>query len=592
MVEDFRRPIRIANCSGFYGDRLSAMAEMLRGGEIDVLTGDYLAEVTMLVLAKNRIKDPVAGYARTFLTQIEPLVDEIAARGVKVVVNAGGLAPAILAERVRSICLAQGVNLSVAHIEGDDVRPALARLQEEGHVLAHLDSAEPLVTWPYEPLTANAYLGGWGIVDALKSGADIVICPRVTDASLIVGPAAWWHGWVLEDWDMLAGAVAAGHVIECGTQATGGNFSGFNAFERLQNPGFPLAEVAYDGTSIITKHPNSGGVVTTDTVLAQLLYEIQGTDYLNPDVVTHLDTLKVAAEGPDRVSISGTRGAPPPATTKVAITAIGGFQNAVVFAMTGIDVDAKAKLIERAFRTWAKDQSDVAELRFEMIGTPADDPTSQLAATTLLRVSIKGSADVAGRAFFDATIELGLASYPGLFMLGEANRNASMFGIYWPTLLLQSKLDHRTVLADGTTLHAPIPPSATLQEPQVKKEDNLRCDWGSTEFIPLASIANMRSGDKGGNANLGVWVRTERAYNWLRSELTVDALRELLPDTSELQIDRYELPNILALNFVIRGLLDDGATATLRIDRQAKALGEYVRSRRWPIPVDLIGCPS
>ncbi len=592
MTGNFRRPIRIANCSGFYGDRASAMAEMLRGGEIDVLTGDYLAEVTMLVLAKNRIKDPAAGYAKTFLSQIEPLVGEIAARGVKVVVNAGGLAPAVLAERVRSICLAQGADLSVAHIEGDDVQPALARLQAEGHTLAHLDSAEPLASWPYEPLTANAYLGGWGIVNALKSGADIVICPRVTDASLIVGPAAWWHGWALEDWDLLAGAVAAGHVIECGTQATGGNFSGFRVLECLQNPGFPLAEIAYDGTSVITKHADTGGSVTTDTVLAQLLYEIQGTDYLNPDVVTHLDTVKVAAEGPDRVSISGTRGAPPPATTKVAITAIGGFQNAVVFAMTGLDVDAKANSIERAFRTWAENKPDVAELRFETIGTPADDPASQLAATTLLRVSIKGSAVVAGRDFFDATIELGLASYPGLFVLGDANRNASMFGIYWPALLLQSQLDHRTILADGTTLRAPVPPSGTLQVPRLKKKDLPQRDWGRTEFIPLASIANMRSGDKGGNANLGVWVQTERAYHWLRSELTVDALRAILPDTSALHMDRYELPNILALNFVIRGMLDEGATATMRIDRQAKALGEYVRSRRWRIPVDLIGSPS
>ncbi|SEK03738.1 Protein of unknown function [Sphingomonas sp. OV641] len=581
-----RRPVRIANCSGFYGDRLSAMAEVLRGGDVDVITGDYLAEVTMLVLAKNRLKDPSSGYARTFLTQIDPLLEEIAARSVKIVVNAGGLNPAGLAATVRDLCAKRQVMLNVAHVEGDDVLDRLDDLQAAGHRLEHLDTGKPLTDWGTPPLTANAYLGAWGIVAALKAGADIVICPRVTDASVIVGPAIWWHDWAMDDWDRLAGAVVAGHIIECGTQATGGNYSGFAKIPDMIRPGFPLAEIDADGSCVITKHAGTGGAVTTGTVTAQLLYEIQGLDYLNPDVTVQLDTIRLEDCDDNCVRVIGTRGAPPPATTKVAMTALGGFENSMMFVLTGLDRDKKAKLVEDGFRALLQGAS-IDELRFDHIGGLSEASGDQLGVTSLLRVSVKGAEHAVGRAFFDASVELGLASYPGLFSLRTGSRAANAYGVYWPGMLPQSVLEHEAVLADGTRIAAPQPPATSLpREPVAKTPSD--AVFGATRAAALGELFDARSGDKGGNANVGLWARDDAGYRWLEAELTPDVIRELLPETRELIIERHDLPNLRAVNFVVRGLLGGGATETLRFDSQAKALGEYVRSKVVELPVALL----
>lgn len=562
------------------------MEEVLRGGEVDVITGDYLAEVTMLVLAKNRLKDPETGYAKTFERQIDPLLEEIAARGVKVVVNAGGLAPATLAERLRRTCGARGVPLSIAHVEGDDLLPRLDALQEEGNPLSHLDTGKPLSSWGHRPLTANAYLGAWGIVAALGAGADIVICPRVTDASVVVGAAAWWHGWPLDQWDALAGAVAAAHVIECGTQATGGNYSGVAAIADPIRPGFPLAEIAADGSSVITKHPGTGGAVTAGTVTAQLLYEIQGLDYLNPDVTVQLDTIQLEELGQDRVRLYGTRGTPPSVTTKVAITALGGFENSMMFVLTGLDRAEKAHLLERGFRAQLVD-ADLTALRFDLIGGVDPRPADQLAATSFLKVSAQGSEAAVGRNFFDASVELGLASYPGLFSLRAGTRGATAFGVYWPAVVFQDLLAHVAVLADGTRLEAARPPVMAWIELRQPATTYTERDWGDTVDAPIGTAFDARSGDKGGNGNVGIWAKDDLGYEWLVSKLTVETLASLLPETAGLTIERYALPNLCAVNFVIKALLDGGATETLRFDTQAKALGEYVRSKVMALPLAL-----
>ena len=288
-----------------------------------MLTGDYLAELTMLILWKARRKDPDRGYATTFLRQMEDVLGTCLERGVKIVANAGGLNPAGLAAKITELSARLGLTARVAYITGDDLIPALPDLQAAGHELVNLDTGLPLAKADLPVVTANAYLGGWGITAALQAGADVVVCPRVTDASLVTGPAAWWHGWRHDDWDALAGAVAAGHVIECGPQATGGNYSFLDEITDRRYPGFPIAEVAADGSSVITKHDGTGGVVSVGTVTAQLLYEIGEPAYLNPDVVAHFDTIRLTQQGPDRVELTGTRGSPPPDTLKVAINMLG-----------------------------------------------------------------------------------------------------------------------------------------------------------------------------------------------------------------------------------------------------------------------------
>ena len=581
-----RRRIRIGNCSGFYGDRATAMADMARDGDIDVLTGDYLAEVTMLILGKARAKDTTKGYAATFLQHLDAALEHLVANGIRLVVNAGGLNPAGLAVATRELIARRGYDLRVSHIGGDDVFGRLDALQQAGHSLPHLASGQPLSSWPHQPLTANAYLGGFGIARALANGADIVITGRVADASVVVGPAAWWWSWTPNDYDALAGALAAGHVIECGPQATGGNFSGFRTIADLVQPGFPIAEIDADGSAVITKNPGTGGTVTRDTVTAQLLYEIGEPAYLNSDVTTHLDTAALTDLGDDRVQIRGVRGSAPPATTKVAITGVGGWENSMLLALTGSDLDAKAALIERAVHRYT-DAVDGLDVAIDRIGQAQHDPDSQNAGTELLRIAVQGTKETAGRAFSSRMVELALSSYPGLYTLGPP-QPGSAFGVYWPALLDQALLEHtvhhhdgtREVIALGATVRESTPPAVT-QTAQTTWSDEL-------VVTSLGEIVHARSGDKGGDANVGVWVRDPQAWEWLRSTLTVDELRRLLPETRELPIERYELPNLGAVNFVIRGLLGTGATSSLRLDAQAKALGEWLRSRSIKVPKSLV----
>ncbi|MDT5153798.1 MAG: hypothetical protein QOI01_5531, partial [Mycobacterium sp.] len=362
-------PVRIGNCSGFYGDRHAAMREMVTGGELDYVTGDYLAELTMLILARDRAKSPDRGYAKTFLTQLEESLGTALDRGVKIVANAGGLNPAGLAAAVRALAERLGLAVNVAHVEGDDL---VGRAEELGFGSV---------------LAANAYLGAWGIVDCLNAGAHVVVTGRVTDASVIVGPAAAHFGWTRSDYDSLAGAVAAGHVIECGTQATGGNYAFFTDLPDLLHLGFPIAEIDADGSSVITKHPGTGGLVGVDTVTAQLLYEIGGPRYANPDVTLRVDSLALRDDGPDRVRISGIRGEPPPPTLKVSLNAVGGFRNAMTFVLTGLDIEAKADLVRRQLEAGLTVKP--AELQWTLARTDHPDADTEEAASALLRCVVR-----------------------------------------------------------------------------------------------------------------------------------------------------------------------------------------------------------
>ncbi|MEU6759538.1 acyclic terpene utilization AtuA family protein [Streptomyces sp. NPDC046685] len=625
-----RRPLRIANASGFYGDRFSALREMLTGGPLDVLTGDYLAELTMLILGRDRLKDQSLGYAKTFLRQLEEGLGLAHERGVRIVANAGGLNPAGLADAVRDVAARVGVPVRVAHVEGDDLTP-------------------------YEgALTANAYLGGGGITACLRAGADVVVTGRVTDAALVSGPAAWWFDWAPDDYDRLAGAVVAGHVLECGTQATGGNYAFFTAHD-VRRPGFPLAEIAEDGTAVITKHPGTGGTVSAGTVTAQLLYETQGVRYLGPDVTARLDTVRLTGDGPDRVRITGVLGEPPPATLKVGVTRIGGWRNEIVFVLTGLDIEAKAALV----RAQLSDALEgVASADWTLSRTDHEDAPTEETASALLRLVVRDpSPDLVGRALTSAAIELALGSYPGFHVTAPPGP-AQPYGVFTSALAPADAVPHTAVLPNGTRVPVPAaarslslsetgapapdpgprgsapdpsgapPPAprasnageAGLSAPPAPVERGSGRSPGSpaspeaeasapgrspagpadhaplgavspagpTTRAPLGAVAGARSGDKGGDANVGVWVGSPDAWDWLRAALTVEALQDLLPETRGLAVVRHELPNLRALNFEIRGLLGDGVASGHRFDPQAKALGEWLRARHLDIPTHLL----
>ena len=622
--------LRIANCSGFYGDRLSAAREVVEGGPIDVLTGDWLAELTMLILHKSRERGRPA-YARTFVQQMEEVLATCLERGIKVVSNAGGLDPAGCAAAVRDLAEARGLSPTVAWVEGDDLMGRLDELAGAGIDLVNLDTGEKLDEVGATPVTANAYLGAWGIKEALDRGADVVITGRVTDAAVIVGPAAWHFGWDRTDWDELAGAVVAGHVIECGTQCTGGNYAFFREVPGIEHLGFPVAEVHADGSSTITKHPGTGGLVSVGTVTAQLLYEIQGLEYANPDATVRLNSIRLDADGPDRVRISSVRGLPGPDQVKVAVNYEGGWRNTMTFVLTGLDVEHKAEVAERTLWSLvpggreAFDDVDVQLVRHDR-----PDPATNDDAQALLRVTVRDrDRDKVGRAFSGKVIEMVLASYPGFFTTTPPS-DASSFGVYWPALIPSSFPHHVVVVGDERIDVAPppteppalvrrtakpradapapgqpkvAPPTASTHPETISAllEDlsklRLHGDEGGetywdeeeTAAVPLGLVCGARSGDKGGNANVGVWVRSEDAYDWLQWFLTVDRLRGLMPaETEGLEVERFELPNLLAINVVVHGLLGRGVAATARTDPQAKGLGEYLRAKVVDVPVRLL----
>ncbi|MFF4524278.1 acyclic terpene utilization AtuA family protein [Streptomyces bluensis] len=591
------RTLRIGNASGFYGDRFDAMREMLTGGELDVLTGDYLAELTMLILGRDRLKDPAAGYARTFLGQLEECLGLAHERGVRIVTNAGGLNPAGLADAVRELAGRLGIPVRVAHVEGDD--------------LTHRHS---------DALTAHAYLGGFGIAACLREGADVVVTGRVTDAALVTGPAAAHFGWRPDPdaYDRLAGAVVAGHVLECGTQATGGNYAFFTDFtdvtdhgvRRLRHPGFPLAELHEDGTAVITKHPGTGGVVDIGTVTAQLLYETAGARYAGPDVTARLDTVELTQEGPDRVRITGVRGEAPPPTLKVGLNRIGGYRNEVVFVLTGLDIEKKAALVRDQMETALNAAtSRPAQVTWSLARTDHPDAPTEETASALLRLVVRDpDQKTVGRALSGAAVELALASYPGFHVLAPPGKGAP-YGVFEDVYVDHGVADHVAVLQDGRRIHIPpahIPPAHTASAhtapahgtlvprptpepppPEPPPPEPLPSGL-PTRRAPLGLVAGARSGDKGGNANVGLWARSDDAWRWLAHTLTVDRFRELLPETADLTVTRHALPNLRALNFVVEGILGEGVAAQHRFDPQAKALGEWLRSRHLDIPETLL----
>ncbi len=648
-----RRPVRIANCSGFFGDRIAAAREQVDGGPIDVLTGDWLAELTMLILARQRMKHGAgAGYARTFLTQMEQVLGTCLDRGIKVVSNAGGLDPQGLADALAAKAAEAGLAPRIAVVTGDDITARLPDLLAGGEPFTNLDTGADLLAAKIQPLTANVYLGGRGISAALAADADIVITGRVTDAAVVLGPAAWWHGWDYDaDLDPMAGAVVAGHVIECGAQATGGNYAFFADVPGLEHPGFPIAEIAADGSSVITKHDNTGGMVSIGTVSAQLLYEIGEPAYANPDVTARFDTIRLDQLGRDRVKISGVRGQTPPERLKVSMNYLGGFRNAISLVLTGLDVEAKADLAVRTVTGLSLAQAlaapspqelaassslDVAELDVTFVPRDTTDaPTAGLAQAHLHLTVKDADPRKVGKPFTAPVVESALGSYPGMFPTAPP-ADGTPFGVFWPTTVSAQAVT-QTVTVDGKEVAAlPGGGSAATADPGPFAAAEPRDVGGPTTRVPFGEVVGARSGDKGGNANIGIWVpagteaeavamangeldalvspiitsisdmtalmasetplepdaaaaaRADAVYGWLVEYLTPDRIEVLLPEAEGLAIDVFALPNLRAVNVVIHGLLGRGVSDSTRLDPQAKGLAEQLRARYVDVPASLL----
>ena len=583
--------IKIANCSGFYGDKLSAAKDLVDGGPIDVLTGDYLAELTMAILFGQKMqRGEDKGYVGTFLKQINQIAKSCKEKNIKIVSNAGGLNPKSMAIEIEKILKEQSIDMKVAYIDGDDLMPTISNLKKSGEEFKNIDKGKKLDESGYSPLTANAYLGAWGIKEALDKGADIVVCPRVTDAAVVIGPAAWKFNWKRDNYDALAGALAAGHIIECGCQATGGNYAFFKEVESFDNVGYPIAEIYDDGSFYVTKHPDTGGLVSTGTVTAQLLYEINSPAYVNPDVIAHFDTLKIEEVEKDKVYVSGCRGSSPPDKHKVCINLAGGFRNGMEIILTGLDIEDKAKVFTDALFNSVGGRKQFDEVSIQLHRTDKENPNSNEEAMASLLVSVKSKdQNLVGRLFSAKIIELALANIPGFFAQGGVKSSGPVI-IYWPALV-DSKHIKEKVHIDGEEIE--VIPTSQLEleeiyyqkEPikikKIKKEDEKEIYFGE--------IYGTRSGDKGGCANLGVWAKNANSFAFLYDFLTVKKLKELLPDLNQYKIERFELANINSLNFYIHDILQDGVSSNDKKDGQAKSLGEYLRAKKVKVPQIIIG---
>lgn len=413
-----KRDIRIGNVSGATGDHPHAMKRMATNGSVDVITGDWLSEMNIAWNAIVKQDFPDLGYETGFLTQLEESLDEIVRKDIKVVTNAGALNTPSLAQKVRELCTARGYpDVLVAAVVGDDISDILKDPKRFSELeLPHLDHQKRrLSDWDLKPVCGNAYIGSWGIRKALDAGANIVICGRCTDASPVIGAASWWHKWDEESYDQLAGALVAGHLIECGPYICGANFSGFKEFmPGLVDLAFPIAEITSSGSCIITKPDGTTGAVTKFTVTAQLLYELQGELYLNSDVVADLSGIEVNEEGPNRVHVSGVKGLPPPSTTKAMFAAPGGFQAEAMFFINGLDVAAKEEMM-RGQITHAFRNSNFSKLSIERYGSQSTNPNSQQEGTTMLRIFVqaRNEEDLAEDKFKIPIYAIRMQSFPG-----------------------------------------------------------------------------------------------------------------------------------------------------------------------------------
>ena len=587
MENDF---IKIANCSGFYGDKLSAAKELVDGGPIDVLTGDYLAELTMTILYSQKLqRGEDKGYVGTFLKQIKEIAKTCNEKNIKIVTNAGGLNPKSMASEIEKILIDQSIEMKVAYIDGDDLLPKMDSLMDEGEKFMNIDKNISLKDSGYSPLTSNIYLGAWGIKEALDHDADIVVCPRVTDAAVVIGPAAWKFNWKRNDYDALAGALAAGHIIECGCQATGGNYSFFKEVPSFDNVGYPIAEIFEDGSFNITKHPNTGGLVSKGTVTAQLLYEISSPAYINPDVISHFDTLKIEEIAKDKVHISGCRGSSPPKDHKVCINLAGGFRNGMEIILTGIDIEDKAKVFTDALFNSVGGQDQFEEVSIQLHRTDKENPITNEEAMASLVISVKSSnPDLVGRLFSAKIIELALANIPGFFAQSGPKSSGPVI-VYWPALI-DSKHVKEKVHIDGKEIEVLPTTQLDFEEIYYQREPFNIEEINMTDQLEIffGDLFGTRSGDKGGCANLGVWAKNKNTYSFLYNFLTVERIKELMPDLNKYKIERFELPNIYSLNFYIHDILQDGVSSNNRKDSQAKSLGEYLRAKKILVPKEIV----
>lgn len=585
-----KEKIVIANASGFWGDESAAIERQIKGGHIDYLTGDYLAEITMIVLARQKKKDPNSGYARDFVNAMEKVLKLVADKDITVITNAGGINPRACGRALEAIVAKQGLNLPVAVIDGDDLMPLVSDKVRAQSPIVHMDSGEPLSKISDDVISANAYIGARPIVAALKKGARIIVTGRTYDAASVVAPIVYEFGWTWEQYDRLAAALLAGHLIECGTQSTGGNYSLWKEVPSFTNMGYPVIEVNADGTFSLTKHPGTGGLVNSRTAKEQILYEIgDPRTYMSPDVIADFTSFTLEESGPDRVTIKDVKGQRPTPHLKVSVTYVAGYKLIAMLVLSGPDVIAKAQKFAEMF--WERVGGDFTERRTDFVGhsacwgesaAPHSDPNEiilRFAARSENKTGLqKMSHEIAG---------LILSGPPGVTVFGGRPRVQQAYG-FWPALIHRDLVTARLLFNETEIFYncgkgefgkPVIKAESSIPETQARKDKIL---------VPLSTVAHARSGDKGDMCNIGVAALEPHFYPELLRELTAKKISQYFKTNVHGEVSRYRLDNLHAMNFVLREALDGGGTVSLLLDNQGKTLSQALLNMPINISRDLL----
>lgn len=588
------KPLRIGCATGFWGDSEAGAAQLVLHGGIDYLVFDFLAEITMSLLARARAKSADAGYAPDFVRIIASLAGELKSRGIKVVSNAGGVNPRACGEALVRQFQAQGIDLKVAVVEGDDLSARADAFRAAGVREMFSGAAMPATF-----LSVNAYLGAQPMVAALDAGADIVITGRVVDSAVTLAPLVHEFGWSWTDWDKLATGSLAGHVIECGTQATGGLFTDWERVPGWDDMGFPIVECEASGESfVLTKPDNTGGLVEPATVAEQVIYEIgDPAAYLLPDVNCDFRNVKLAQDGPHRVRVSGARGRPAPATYKVSATFSEGWRVLSTVMIGGADAARKAQrvgvsILQRTRRMFAeKGWADYSETSLEVLGAESTyGPHARTAHTreVILKIAAKHASREALELLAREIAPSATAMAQGLtgFAAGRASPS--------PVVRLFSFLTDRSLVKASVSMDGqPLP----FEEKFAPDSSDIALALafmpadppdGATLTVPLRRVAHGRSGDKGDMANIGIIARSDALYTVLLKDLSSDSVRDYFAHVAKGKVSRYSLPGFNALNFTLENALGGGGVASLRYDPQGKALAQMLLDIPVEVPAALL----